>query len=570
MKRGRYVLIIFLIFFFLILATIFSFIFYEIGKPPAVKARSYLEIKLSGPIQERTFPDFLTTMLGRRQPLSMYDIWMNIQKAKVDHRIKSLVLRLGYIQCDWAKVAEIREAILDFRKSGKTAYAYIDEAPDLDKEYYLATACDRIILHPLGWMGINGIGGYVPFLKKTLDKLGIEAEIEHVEEYKTAYNMFTEKGFTPAHKEMIESIYGDIFSHYVKELAEARGKSEKEIRELIDHGFYQGDQAMEAGLVDDLLYDDEFENLLRDKGMKLYRISHQQYIKIKPTSLGLNKGKKIALIYGMGAIHSGEGIYQSMGGSTVARLIRRARMDKSITAVIFRVDSPGGSAVASDVIWREVFLTQKEKPFIVSMSDMAGSGGYWISMAADKIIAQPQTLTGSIGVIFGKFNIVNLSKKLGITSESIVYGKRSDVFSPFRRFTPEERKAIKKETLWIYDRFLTKVAEGRNMNKDDVDKIGKGRVWTGSRAKELGLVDEIGGLSRAIELAKELADIPDDRSVKLVVWPRKVSFFSALFGRRQIRTKLDLHSKLEKIVNMLELLENEGSLAIMPLWINPE
>nr|MBC8359137.1 signal peptide peptidase SppA [Candidatus Aminicenantes bacterium] len=408
------------------------------------------------------------------------------------------------------------------------------------------------------------------FLKKTLDKLGIEAEIEHVEEYKTAFNMFTEKGFTPAHKEMIESIYGDIFSHYVKELAEARGKSEKEIRELIDHGFYQGEQAMEAGLVDDLLYDDEFENLLRDKGMKLYRISHQQYIKIKPTSLGLNKGKKIALIYGMGTIHSGEGIYQSMGGSTVARLIRRARMDKSIAAVIFRVDSPGGSAVASDVIWREVFLTQKEKPFIVSMSDMAGSGGYWISMAADKIIAQPQTLTGSIGVIFGKFNIVNLSKKLGITSESIVYGKRSDIFSPLRRFTPEERKAIKKETLWIYDRFLTKVAEGRNMNKDDVDKIGKGRVWTGSRAKELGLVDEIGGLSRAIELAKELAGIPDDRSVKLVVWPRKVSFFSALFGRRQIRTKLDLHSKLEKIVNMLELLENEGSLAIMPLWINPE
>jgi len=570
MKRGRYVLIIFLIFFFLILATIFSFVFYEIGKPPAVKARSYLEIKLSGPIQERTFPDFLTTMLGRRQPLSMYDIWMNIQKAKVDHRIKSLVLRLGYLQCDWAKVAEIREAVLDFRKSGKTAYAYIDEAPDLDKEYYLATACDRIILHPLGWMGINGIGGYVPFLKKTLDKLGIEAEIEHVEEYKTAFNMFTEKGFTPAHKEMIESIYGDIFSHYVKELAEARGKSEKEIRELIDHGFYQGEQAMKAGLVDDLLYDDEFENLLRDKGMKLYRISHQQYIKIKPTSLGLNKGKKIALIYGMGTIHSGEGIYQSMGGSTVARLIRRARMDKSIAAVIFRVDSPGGSAVASDVIWREVFLTQKEKPFIVSMSDMAGSGGYWISMAADKIIAQPQTLTGSIGVIFGKFNIVNLSKKLGITSESITYGKRSDIFSPLRRFTPEERKAIKKETLWIYDRFLTKVAEGRNMNKDDVDKIGKGRVWTGSRAKELGLVDEIGGLSRAIELAKELAGIPDDRSVKLVVWPRKVSFFSALFGRRQIRTKLDLHSKLEKILNMLELLENEGSLAIMPLWINPE
>jgi len=570
MKRGKYVLIIFLIFFLLLLVTIVSFIFYEVGKPPAVKARSYLEIKLSGPIQERAAPDFLRSVLGRAPPLSMYDIWMNIRKAKVDSRIKTLVLRLGYLQCDWAKVTEIREAVLDFRKAGKKAYAYIDEAPEFDKEYYLATACDRIIFHPLGWLGINGIGGYVPFFKKALDKLGIEVEVEHVEEYKTAYNTFTEEGFTSAHREMMESIYGDFFSHYVKELAEARGKSEKEIRELIDHGFYQGEKALEAGLVDDLLYDDEFENILKEKGSRLFKITHRQYLKIKPSSLGLNRGKKIALIYGTGLIHSGEGIYQTMGSSTVARLIRRARKDKSIAAVIFRVDSPGGSAVASDVIWREVFLTKKQKPFIVSMSDTAASGGYWVSMSAHKIIAQPQTLTGSIGVISGKFNMSRLMEKLGITSEKITYGKRADIFSPFRGLTPEERKVLKKETLWIYDRFLTKVAEGRNMSKDEVGKIGKGRVWTGNQAKELGLVDEIGGLSRALELAKELAGIPADKSVKLVVWPRRVSFFGALLGKRQALTKLNFRSKLEKIVSTLELLENEKILAIMPLWINLE
>jgi len=267
MKKRTYVLIIFLVFFFLLLATIVSFIYYEIGRPPTVKAHSYLELKLSGEIQERHMPSFPMDLFTQK-PLSMYDIWMNIRKAKVDKRIKCIVLRLGYLGCDWGKIEEIRAAILDFRKSGKKAYAYIDEAPDFDKEYYLATACDQIILYPLGWLGINGIGGHVPFFKNTLDKLGIEAEFEHVEEYKTAYNMFTEDKFTPAHKRMMESIYGDLFSHYVKGVAEARGKSEEEIRELIDQGFYHGESALKAGLVDDLLFEDELEELLKEDRKK--------------------------------------------------------------------------------------------------------------------------------------------------------------------------------------------------------------------------------------------------------------------------------------------------------------
>ncbi len=570
MKRGKYVLIILLIFFFLFLATIFSFIFLEFGRRPAVKARSYLEIKLSGEIQEKAPRDFLMSMFGRGPSLSMDDIWMNIKKAKVDSRIKSLVLRLGYIQSDWAKINEIRESVLDFRKSGKNAYAYIDESMESDKQYYLATACDRIVLHPLGSLVVNGIGGYIPFFKKTMDKLGIEAEVEHVEEYKTAYNMFTEEGFTPAHKRMMKSLYESLYSYYIKVLAEAREKSEEEIRALIDHGFYQGEKALEAGLVDDLLFEDEFEDLLKEKEKKLSKITFGQYLKIKPSSLGLNKGKKISLIYGMGPIHTGEGFYQSMGSSTVARWIKKARKDKSIAAVIFRVDSPGGSAVASDVIWREVALTKKEKPFIVSMSGMAGSGGYWISMAAHKIVAQPQTLTGSIGVISGKFNMVKLYEKLGITADKLTYGKRADLYSTFRRLTQEERDFLKKEILWIYDQFLTKVAEGRNLSKKEVDKIGKGRVWTGIQAKELGLVDEIGGLSRALELAKELAGIPTDEEVRLIVLPKKVSFFEVFFGKRQAGINLGLDPRLEKMLSAFKLFKKEKTLAIMPFWIAPE
>jgi protease-4 len=509
-------------------------------------------------------------MFGQAPSLSLHDIWMNIKKAKVDNRVKILVLRLGYIQCGWAKVNEIRESILDFRKSGKKVYAYIDESAEFDKQYYLATACDRIILQPLGMFIINGIGGYVPFFKKSLDKLGIEAEIEHVEEYKTAYNMFTEEGFTPAHKRMLKSLYGSLYSHYIKALAEAREKSEEEIKALIDHGFFQGDKALEAGLVDDLLFEDEFEDLLKEKGKKLSKITHRQYLKIDPSSLGLNKGKKIALIYGMGLIHTGEGFYQSMGSSTTARWIRKARKDKSIAAVVFRVDSGGGSAVASDVIWREVALAKKEKPFVVSMSDLAASGGYWISMSAHKIVAQPQTLTGSIGVISGKFNLVKLYEKLGITAEKITFGKRADLFSSYKKLTREERNFLKKEILWMYDKFLIKVAEGRNLSKEEVDKIARGRVWTGSQAKERGLIDELGGLSRALELAKELAGIPIDEEVRLVVRPKKISFFDTFFGRRLVEINLGLDPRLEKMLSAFMLLNKEKILAIMPFWFAPE
>jgi protease-4 len=570
MKRGKYILAIVLVFFVLILALFLSFFYYVAGKPPAVKAYSYLELTLSGAIQEKAESNFWMTLLGARQPLSMYDIWTNIRKAKADSRIKCLLLRLDYLECDWAKIDELRDLVLDFRKSGKKVYAYVEEAPEFDKEYYLATACDRIILHPLGWMGVNGIGGYIPFFKKALDKLGIEAEVEHVEEYKTAYNMFTEEGFTPAHKRMMESIYGDIFSHYVKGVAEARKKSEEEIKRLIDHGLFQGEEALKAGLVDELLFEDELEELLKDNGRKLEKISHEEYLKVSPPSLGIYRGKKIALIFGMGPIHSGESLYQTMGSQTVARWLRLARLDKSVAAVVMRVDSPGGSAVASDVIWREIVLTKKKKPVVVSMSDVAGSGGYWISMAADKIVAQPETLTGSIGVLSGKFNMAGLFQKLGITSERLVYGKRADIYSPFRKLAPDEKQVLKQEILWVYDRFLDKVAEGRRIKKDEVDRIGKGRVWTGTQAKELGLVDEIGGLSRAMDLAKELARIPADEQVRLVVWPKRLRLIDFLMGRRLLGLKLFLSLRQEEMLSTLELLGRDKILAIMPLWIKPE
>ena len=567
MKKRTYVLIIFLVFFFLAAAAAVSYFLMDWGRPAVtVPHQAYLEINLSGELQEIAPHDFFSSVILGIRSQSMNELWMNIRKAKADVRIKAILIRLNLLACDWAKVAELRDAVLDFRKSGKKAYAYIDEAPDFDKEYFLATACDRIILHPMGWLGINGIGGYVPFFKNVLDKLGVRAEFEHVEEYKTAYFQFTEKGFTPAHKEMMESIYGDIFSHYVEAVASARKKSEDEVRGLIDHAFFQGENALRAGLVDDLLYEDQLQNLLQNGGRKLGRITSAAYARVSPASAGIGVGRKVALIYGIGPIFSGESLPQSIGGTTVARWIRQARQDKSIAAIVFRVDSPGGSSVASDVIWREVFLAKKEKPFVVSMSDVAGSGGYWISMAAHKIVAQPQTLTGSIGVLAGKFDLSALYEKLGLTTEKLTFGKEADVFSTFRPFSPEEKKIMKDEILWTYDRFLAKVAEGRNMTKDEVNAVGRGRVWTGRQAKEIRLVDELGGLTKAIELAKGLAGIAREEEVKLVVWPKKRTFWESILGRRTPESLLDMPPGLKQAALALKLMERNRIWAVMPFW----
>ncbi len=567
MRKRSYVLIIFLIFFMLLAVTIVSFFYFQFGKAPSVKSHSYLDMHLIGEIQEKTAPDLMTLLSLKPEPLSMYDIWTNLRKAKVDDRITTVVLRLGNLVCDWAKVNEIRELILDYRKSGKKAYAYIEEAIEFDKEYYLATSCDEIVLHPQGFLVINGIGGYIPFLKQALDKLGVQAEVEHVEEYKTAYHMFTQDKLTDAHREMLESLYSSLYSQYVRVVAEARGKDEAEIRDLIDHGFFQGESAQEAGLVDSLMYEDEFLKMVMDGKSRIHRITHAQYLRTSASSLGLNRGRKIALIYGTGPIISGNGMYGLMGSATISRWIRRARQDKSIAAIVFRVDSPGGSVVASDSIWREVVLAKKEKPFIVSMSDMAGSGGYQVSMAAHRIFAHPQTLTGSIGVIFAKINLQNLYAKLGITAEKIQYGKRADMFTSFREATPEERGLLKQEILKTYDHFITKAAEGRKMTKEEIDEIGRGRVWTGLQAQELGLVDEIGGLSQAIEAAKELAGIPDKDPVRLDVWPKKVSFWSMFTRGRVIKLKAELPPRVKNILSTLASLDRNVPWALMPFWL---
>jgi protease-4 len=566
MKRSRYVLFIILVFVVLGAVTLASLFLGSLSRTPSVLSGSHLEIPLAGEIEEWASPTWLDTLFLGRTPLSVHDIWWNLRKARGDRRIQAVLLRLNPLLCDWAKVNELREAVLDFRRSGKKVYAYIEEAPEFDKEYFLATACDRVILHPLGWLGINGMGGSYLFYKKALDKLGIQVEVEQVEEFKTAYHAFTHEGFTPAHRLMTEAILRDRFEGYAAAVAKARNKSEAEVKAWIDKGFFHAEEALLAGLVDGLMFEDELRAALGEKEGAPRRLRHEDYARVRPDSLGLNRGRRVALIYAMGMILPGESLSDRMiGGQTLSRWIKRAREDRSVAAVILRVDSPGGSAVASDSIWREVALTKKVKPVVVSMSDLAGSGGYWISMGANKIVAQPQTLTGSIGVIFGKFNLKGLYDKLGIGSERLVIGEHADAFSTSRSFTPSEQEAVKKQILWIYDRFLDKAAEGRDKAKDEVDQAGRGRVWTGLQAKRLGLVDELGGLSKAVDLAKELAGISAFQDVSLDVWPRRASFWESLLGRRQAVMKPAPGSRFFKaLAELEELLPRDRVLSLMP------
>lgn len=571
MKKSTVVILIVL--FFLALAAVGTFfvVIEDIGgRPVQMPSLGYLDVPLSGAIPEIAPPESLVTVMLGRRPVAMHDLWENLRKAKVDGRIKAVVLRMGVLECDWAKASEMRDAIFDFRRSGKKAYALIEEAPDFDMEYYVATACDRIVLQPLGWLGINGIGGYVPFFKGFFDKVGIRAEFEHVAEYKTASNMFTEKGFTPAHREETESLYGDIFEQYVTDAAKARNKSPEEFRALIDKGSFQGDQAKAAGLVDDCLYEDEVRERLRWDGGTVLPVPFEAYTRITPSSVGLENGPhRVALIYATGMIVTGESLPELMGGSTVAAWIRSARVDPSIAAIVLRIDSPGGSSVGSDVIWREVALAKKAKPVIVSMSDVAGSGGYWIAMPATKIVAQPQTLTGSIGVLAGKFSVEGLMAKLGVTADKVAFGAHADEFSLFRPFTDDERKTIKDELAWTYDQFLTRAADGRGLTREEIDTVGKGRVWTGRQAKDRKLIDELGGLTMAIGMAKKEAGIDAGEEVRLDVWPRRRTFWQSLFSREGIGIETLSAGTRARLVETARLVQRTKVWAVMPFWVKP-
>jgi protease-4 len=497
-----------------------------VGRQPQVSGNSTLVLKIGGTLQE-TEPG---GVIGQffEQPPTVRSLVEALRKAKVDRRISSVVIRPAGAAALWGKVQEVRDAIADFRTSGKPIIAYLEYGGE--QEFYLASACDKVFLVPSSPLDLTGVASYELFLRGTLDKIGAFPDTLHIGRYKTASNTFTEKTFTPAHREMAESLNADMYEQLIRGLADGRHKSEKEIRELVDHGPFLPEDAVRAGLVDDLAYEDELDDKVKLASREAKFLSDADYRRVSPTSLGLNKGPRIAVIYATGMIASGESSYDSpsgqvVGSDTMLEYLRKARADSSIKAIVLRIDSPGGSAIASDVIWREVMLTRAVKPVIASMSDVAASGGYYIAMPAHAIVAEPATLTGSIGVVMLKFVIDGTLKKLGMNVEGVTSGKYADLYSPVRAFTPEERAKVQEQMQATYDTFVEKAADGRHTTPEHIDALGQGRVWTGRQAKQIGLVDELGGLDRALAVAKQRAKLPAGSEVEVVVYPGRRSFY---------------------------------------------
>ncbi len=506
------------------------FIVLMAGSEPRVAQGSVLTLKVAGDLDEVPPETLFGLSSGHRDTLrSVVDM---LRKAKADSRITSVVITPGSLGTpSWAKLQEVRDAILDFRKSGKKAVAFLEYGGD--REYFLATGCEKIFLLPTSPLDLSGIATYDLFLRGTLDKIGAKADFAHIGDYKTAPNQLTETGFTPAHREMRESLNRDLFDQLAAAVAEARKRTPDEVRALIDDGPFLPEDALKAGLVDDLVYEDQIDDKVKlGLSNAERRITGETYRRVSASSAGIGGGSRIAVINVVGLIASGRSGYDPMNGpvagsDTITEYIRKARSDASVRAIILRVDSPGGSSVASDVIWHELMRTRRgnTRPLVASMSDLAASGGYYVAMAAPDIVAQPGTLTGSIGIYGGKLVLGGTYEKLGMRIEPLSIGRHAEMGSPARPFNADERAKLEAQLQSFYEQFVEKVAESRKMTPEAVDAVAQGRVWTGLQAKQRGLVDALGGLDRAITIAKERAKIPAAQQVELVIYPPRKSLF---------------------------------------------
>jgi len=515
-------------------------------REPPIADNSVLTLRIAGALPDYVPEDPVRKIFGGPDQ-SLSGLVLQFSKAKVDKRIKAILLTVDMSAVGWGKSEEIRDAIADYRSSGKPVYAYMEYATD--KEYYIASACDKIYLAPPGELFINGLAADVMFFRGSLDKLGIYPDMVQMGKYKTAVETFTRKDMSDANREFMNSLLDDLYGRYVDAIAKARGKSAEDVRKIIDDAPYSSAKSKELGLIDGVAYRDELEKELKSKlGYKeseqLNLVRGSSYNEVEPESLGLNQGEKIAIIYATGDIGSGKsenspGGDQSIGSETLSKALNDAREDKSIKAIVIRVDSPGGSGLASDIIWHAVESAKAKKPVVISMSDVAASGGYYIAAGANKIIAQPSTITGSIGVFAGKPVVKGFYDWLGITNEYVLRGKQAGMFRESEKFTPEERAKFEDLVKRMYwEEFIPKVAKGRNKTLEYVDTVAQGRVWTGAQGKERGLVDEFGGLDRAVEVARELANIPKDKGVHRVILPYPQTFFQELLNAGNEETRI--------------------------------
>ena len=531
-----------LVFVLIGLAIVVSFaglalVYVVVSRGPSVPQAATLVLRPGGQLSETVPNDVVGQFLGRGTN-TVRGFVDTLHKAKRDARVASVLIMPSSLDLPyWGKVQELHDAITDFRRSGKKVIAFLEYGGD--REYFLASAADRVYLLPTSALDLTGVASYEIFLRGTLDKIGAYPDFVHIGEYKTATNQLTEKSMTPAHREMTEALNRDMFDQLVRGIARGRRKSEADVRALVRRGPLLPQEALQAGLVDGLAYEDQLDDRvpeLRGRSGQNQRIDDSDYGRIDPRAVGIRPRSRIAVLYAVGTITSGKSAFDPLNGSiigseTLVEQIRQVRDDDSIKAIVLRVDSPGGSSVASDVIWRELMITRDQKPsrpLITSMSDLAASGGYYISLPGQTIVAQPGTLTGSIGIYTGKMVLDGTLDKVGVTHETVTSGGNADIYSPFAKFTPQQRARVEDFLQDFYNNFLDKVAASRHTTREKIDSVAQGRVWTGAQAREHGLVDMLGGLDTAIEVAKQRARIPADEDVELVSYPARRSLYETL------------------------------------------
>ena len=463
-----------------------------------------------------------------------------LERAGDDPRVKGLYAHIGQDSLALATAQEVRDAVAAFRAKGKFALAFSESFGEFGpgtRPYYVATAFDEIWVQPLGSVGLIGLRAEIPFFRGALDWLGIVPNFSRRAEYKSAANSLTETAMTAPQRENLEALLGSMSGQIVRGIAASRGLAEPKISELIDRGPLFADEAKTAGLIDRIGYRDEAVARARERagsGAKLTRLSRYLDAMGEPSETR----PKVALIHGSGPITRGGGSDELLTGSPelsarkTARALRDAARDADMRAIVFRIDSPGGSAIASETIWREVARARERgKPVVVSMGNAAASGGYYIAAPADKIVAQPASLTGSIGVIAGKLVVTGLLDRLGVGSEAAQRGANAGMFSPYEAFSPAGKARLEAFLDETYRGFKERVAAGRKMSPEQVEALAKGRVWSGEEALAKGLVDALGGYDVAVRLAKEAAEIPAGSGVELVTFPRTKSTIEQVVDR---------------------------------------
>ena len=508
---------------------------------PRMPSDAVLAINFSGPIAEVTAADPFAEMMGD-QVMSLSDLRRALNRAAEDDRIRGVRLRIGTFGGGFADAQEIRDLLQKVRAGGKWTSAYLDTAGEFapgNSVYYLASACDEISLHPGGDVNLIGFSVRSPFIRGTFDKLDIRPEFPGRGAYKTARFMYTEKDFTPEAREMTEWLVGSLFDQLVDGVAQGRGMEPGRVRNIIDQGPFLGEETQEAGLVDHREDWTSFVERIDEKADSAKVVGYKHYL---ARGGGASHGAKIAVVTAVGTIMRGEsrrefnpllGMNDVMGSETIAGAFRTIRTDNDIKAVIFRIDSPGGSALASEIIREEMARTAEKIPVVVSMSNVAGSGGYWITCGADRIVADPGTITGSIGVLTGHLNMQGFyNEKLGVTFGKVDFGANADIYGSLEDWDDQQRAIVDRVLDGIYDRFVTLVSESRGMSWDEVDAIGRGRVFTGDQAVENGLVDVLGGFDTALAEARELAGLGPDVGVRLVDFPKTKPWWQQLVNKK--------------------------------------